>query len=424
MTNYQQLFDYLHSSTALEKMQYLYGNAQEITVFETQRYESLLKLHEEKFHSTETLYFISAPGRIEVAGNHTDHNRGKVLAAAVNKDAVACVGKRTDNTVLFYSQGFGEISLNLNDLTLNTNEFGTTQGIIRGIAKQMQDKGFVIGGFEACVNSTILSGSGLSSSAAIENLISKIFDVLYNKANLDPMLQAKIGQYAENVYFGKPSGLLDQSASAIGGLVYMDYKNEQPEVIQKTFNFQTKGFTLYVVNTNSSHDDLTDAYAAIPAEMKAIASHFGKNHLRELTLNDIITNIKILKDTFGERAILRAYHFFTENNRVDAQINALDNVNMEEFLESIIASGRSSFMYLQNIYANVHSQPIALALALAENVLQGTGAWRVHGGGFAGTILTFVPEHKKAEFISTMEHAFGKNSCIALNIRPVGAYVF
>lgn len=423
MSDYSNAIKSIKSKKGAEQIIALYGNQEGIIVEQTARYSRMIKKHEELFQSKEKLYLISAPGRIEVSGNHTDHNNGKVLAAAINKDAASCVSKREDGIIQFYSERYGIVEVDTNDTALLSEELGTTKALIKGVANKIKEDGYIVGGFDATVYSTVLSGSGLSSSAAIENLIVSIFDVLYNDGNMDAMTKAKIGQYAENVYFGKPSGLLDQSASAVGGLVYMDYKHENPEVVNMPFDFYKHGYSIIVVNTNSSHDNLTEAYAAIPKEMKRIASYFNEKTLRKVRPEQLLQNIGALRELYGERSILRAIHFFEENQRVDRIIQALNNGNVKEFLQIIIESGRSSFMYLQNIYANEDNQPIALALALAETCLKEDGAWRVHGGGFAGTTLNFVPHNKLEQFRKIMESAFGENCCQELNIRPTGAAI-
>lgn len=421
MCNYTNALKNIKNKNCATRIKQLYGNQDGVIVEQTTRFNRLIKKHEELYNSDALLHLITAPGRIEVCGNHTDHNNGKVLAAAINKDVAAIVSKRNDDTIIFHSDGYGIIKVDLHDISHNAAENGTTLALIKGVAFNMQQTGYKIGGFEATVHSTVLSGSGLSSSAAIENLIVSIFDTLYNNNSIAPMEKAKIGQFAENVYFGKPSGLLDQSASAVGGLVYMDYKYQTPEVRALHFDFSSHGYNIFVVNTHSSHDNLTEAYASIPQEMKNIASFFLESSLRKVRPEQIMQHVSDLRTQFGERAVLRALHFFNENNRVIKLLDALNSSDLKSFFNTIVDSGRSSFMYLQNIYAFPNSQPIALALALAEDVLKEDGAWRVHGGGFAGTTLNFVPHHNANKFISRMESAFGENCCSELNIRSEGA---
>lgn len=420
MNEYIKAISKLNTPESIERIASLYGDDENIIKEQIDRYTKLIKKHEELYNVSNKLWLISAPGRIEICGNHTDHNNGKVLAAAINKDAAAVVSAREDNLVNVYSKGYGSITVDLSNLEFNKDELGTTISLVKGVASKLKELNYNIGGFDAVVFSTVLTGSGLSSSAAMEVLFCAIFDHLFNGNIIDPVLKAQISQYAENVYFGKPSGSMDQSASSIGGLIYMDYKEKVPTIKKANFDFSKYGFSIMVVNTNSSHDDLTDKYAAIPDEMKKTANFFGKKVLREINLEQVLQNISVLRDKFGERPILRALHYFYENKRVDFQLNALESKNIQDFLNSVIESGRSSFMYLQNIYANEKNQPMSLALVMSEHVLSGYGAWRVHGGGFAGTTLNFVPKEKKKEFVSVMESMFGKNCCYELNIRPEG----
>lgn len=421
MKNYDSALKNLQSDELQNKLKHIYGEGNFSS--ELERYILLLEKHKKLYHSNESLFLISAPGRIEVVGNHTDHNNGKVLTAAINKDSLACVSKRNDNNINIYSDGYDSIKINVEDLSLNKSEYNTTTSIVKGIAFRMREEGYKIGGFDACINSTVLSGSGLSSSASIEILLVTIFDALFNNNNMSPLLKAKIGQFAENDYFGKPSGLLDQSASAIGGLVYIDFKNSNPEIKPISMDFSSFGYEIIVVNTNSRHDNLTSAYAAIPKEMKDIAKYFGKSTLIEVDFKDILNNIDKLRENFGERPLLRALHFYNENSRVENIMAAIEENNIQSILNNIIASGVSSFMYLQNIYAHEDYQPMSLALALSEQILKSKGAWRIHGGGFAGTTLNIVPFNMIEEFENVMEKVFGNGACLELNIRPIGPYV-
>lgn len=421
MNNYTNALNVMQEKNVADDISRLYGK--ENLECELDRYLALIKKHELVFNSEEKLYMISAPGRIELVGNHTDHNKGKVLTAGVNKDSLACVSKRNDNIVEIYSDGYEPITVDLNDIELDKSLYNTTIALVKGVAYCMKEKGYKIGGFNACINSTVLSGSGLSSSASIETLLVSIFDGLYNKNDMSPVEKAKIGQYAENVYFGKPSGLLDQSASALGSLVYIDFKYQEPNIIPIELDFAKYGYSIIVVNTNSSHDNLTNAYASIPKEMKAVANIFNKEYLIDVSYTQIIENLAEIRSKLGERPLLRAKHFYDENNRVEKIVQAINNNDIQNILKNIIDSGKSSFMYLQNIYVNENYQPMSLALALAEDVLQGKGAWRIHGGGFAGTTLNIVPYDTVNEFEKIMNGVFGKGSCIELNIRPVGSHL-
>lgn len=421
MLNYDNAIKALNNNETLKHIEYIYGidNAKR----ESGRYISLVEKHRELFNSGNKLFIVSAPGRIELIGNHTDHNNGKVLTAAINRDSLACVSKRSDNIISIHSKGYEAFKVNLSDLSIKESEYNSTPAIVKGIAYGMQKEGYKIGGFDACIHSTVLSGSGLSSSASIEILLVSIFDALYNNDDMPSVLKAKIGQFAENKYFGKPSGLLDQSASAIGGLVYIDFEEKDPKISPISMDFDKYGYKIIVVNTNSSHDNLTSAYASIPKEMKTIAGYFNQETLRKVSIDEVFENIANLQKQFGERAILRALHFYNENNRVDNIISAIKHNDIQSILNIIIDSGRSSFMYLQNIYFNENYQPMSLALALSEQILSGKGAWRIHGGGFAGTTLNIVPNELSKKFVESMERVFGKNACFELNIRPIGPSV-
>lgn len=365
----------------------------------------------------------SAPGRTEIGGNHTDHQNGKVLAASVNLDAIAIVGKREDNLVRLKSEGYPELLVELDCLEPNEKEYGTTTALIRGVANGVKARGCEIGGFDAYVTSEVLSGSGLSSSAAFEVLIGTIFSGVYNESKLDAVTIAQIGQEAENIYFGKPCGLMDQMACSVGGMIYIDFAvKEKPEVKKIHVDFNHFGYALCIVDTKGSHADLTDEYAAIPAEMKAVAAFFGKELLCQVEKEAFFQNIPALREKAGDRAVLRAMHWFLENERVVAQAEALEKNEIETFKKLIKESGDSSFKYLQNVFAvkNVKEQGVSLSLALSELALQGKGVTRVHGGGFAGTIQAFVPESMVAEYKKSMEAVLGEGTCYVLNIRPAG----
>ena len=421
MDSYAQMLARLKKSSAMERFAHLYGHREGELARQLTRYSRLVKAHEDLFHAgNRPLYLVSAPGRTEIAGNHTDHNNGCVLAAAVNLDCIACVSPRDDQVVRIQSQGFPPIELSLDELDKRDEETGTSAALVRGVAAKMKEHGFKMGGFDAAITSDVIGGSGLSSSAAYEVLICAIFDALYNGFTMDATLRAQISQYAENAYFGKPSGLMDQMASSTGGLVTIDFKGE-PEVQHLSFAFNEAGYTLVVVNTGSSHDNLTDEYAAIRTEMQDVAGMFGEKVLRRIRPEQLWQNIAVVRDKLGERAVLRAMHFFEENERVRQQVHAIRMNDLGAMFESVIASGESSYMLLHNIYpAGIH-QPLALALAIASHMLRGKGAWRVHGGGFAGTTLNFVPNDMVADFVKKMESVFGAHACFMLDVRPEGA---
>ena len=421
MNQYASMIRNLKSAPVMERLNHLYGNRDGMMVAQSARYIALLKRHEELFNCEDgPVVLISAPGRTEIGGNHTDHNRGKVLAAAVNLDTVAAVSARSDMLVHLHSEGYPAMTLDLSDLQPREEEKGTTAALIRGVADRMTQLGYKVGGFDAACTSNVTSGSGLSSSAAFEVLICAVLDKLYNGWTLDYKLRAQISQYAENVHFGKPSGLLDQMASSAGGLVHIDFKGDDPVVRPMNYDFAQKGYALVVVNTGGSHADLTDAYAAIPSEMKAVAACFGESCLRRVRPEQIVQELPRLREQVSDRAIMRAMHFFQENTRVVKQVEALERDDLNAFFDAITASGRSSFMYLQNVYASQEDQSLSLALCLAEDKLKGKGAWRIHGGGFAGTIQAYVPMARLEAYVALMESVFGKGSCTPLMIRPEG----
>ncbi len=404
------------------QLRYLYGDDNILLKTQLERYAGLIRRHTELFGVKENVQLISAPGRTEIGGNHTDHNHGRVLAAAVNLDALCAVSPRNDLKVRFFSEGYPPVEIDLSDLSVKKNEEGTTAALIRGVAAGMKEAGYRIGGFDAAVTSTVAGGSGLSSSAALEVMLTGVLDGLYNRFDMPYVLRAQISKRAENEWFGKPSGLLDQMASAAGGLVTVDFRNtDQPEVEAISYDFARKGYALVVTATGGSHANLTDQYAAIPAEMKSVAGCFGQEVLRGLTAEQLTEKADELRAKVSDRAILRAYHFIREDERVPQQVAALKEDRIGDFLKLIIESGRSSYMYLQNVFADNRDQSLSLALCMAEEQLRGEGAWRIHGGGFAGTTLNFVPLGKVGDFVTVMERAFGKDACKVLNIRPAGA---
>ncbi len=398
----------------------LYGKESE--TLQIERYKKAIEKFKELYGDCEYRIF-SASGRTEVGGNHTDHNFGKVLAAGVSLDVIAIVKKTDDSIIEVKSEGFPKDVVDLSDLSVHENEKENSSALIRGVAAGFKNKNYSIGGFKAYTTSNVLKGSGLSSSAAFEVLIGTILNYLYNELKASNVEIAQIAQYAENVYFGKPSGLMDQMASSVGSFITIDFKDPQKPVIEKIdFDFSKCGHSLCIVDTKGSHEDLTDEYASIPKEMKAVAGYFGKDILREITLSDVLENITDLRKKFGDRAVLRSLHFLNENETVEREAKALQSGDFKAFLKEITKSGNSSYKYLQNIYANKtpQEQGLAVGLNLAEMVLDGEGACRVHGGGFAGTIQAFVPNNKLEKFIETLNNCFGKGSCHIISIRPVG----
>lgn len=419
--NYTQLLRDLQSPEQMNKLAQLYGRREGVLVHQSRRYNVLIKLHKDIFRTEGELFVISSPGRSEIIGNHTDHNRGKVLAAAVNLDTLAVVSARDDMQVNLHSEGYEPISIDLSVLDASKEEEGTSAALIRGMADGMAQHGFKIGGFDAAVTSDVLNGSGLSSSAAFEVLVGCIMDTLYNQNSMDPVLRAKIAQYAENVHFGKPSGLMDQMASSLGGMIAMDFKTDEASLEPIHFSFEAAGYAIVVVGTGSSHDDLTANYAAIREEMTAIANYFGVDTLRSLRPELFSQNIAALRGQFSDRAVLRAMHYYAENDRVTLAVEALHASDLDAFFQQINASGKSSWHLLQNISASDREQPLALALAMADVILAGQGASRVHGGGFAGTTLNFVPLPLLDRFVLDIETVFGKGSCHILDVRQDGA---
>lgn len=387
-----------------------------------ERFDGLVSMFKEYFGAEPTRFF-SAPGRTEICGNHTDHNHGKVVAAAVNLDVIAAVLPTDDGIVSVKSEGYPEDRVELSNLSVVEAEKNGSAALIRGVLAGFENRGLKVGGFKAFTRSNVLKGSGLSSSAAFEVLIGTILSGLYNGGAVSAEDIAVIAQYAENEYFGKPSGLMDQMASSVGGFTKIDFKDPAAPVIEAVpFDLSSYDHSLCIIDTKGSHADLTPDYAAIPEEMKAVAGVFGKPCLRELTREEIVENIPALREKAGDRAVLRALHFFDENERVDELAEALKAGDFGGFLSVINRSGESSYKYLQNVYSSAHpgEQGVSLAIYLAKSILKGEGAARVHGGGFAGTVQAFVPNKSLKSFVEGIEKVFGEGSCHVLNIRPFG----
>ena len=371
-------------------------------------------------------FIFSVPGRSEISGNHTDHNHGKVLAGSINLDIIAIASKTDDGVIKIKSKGFPEDVIDTNSYTSpDENDFFKSGALIAGMAKAFENGGYKKGGYVAYTTSNVFKGSGLSSSAAFEVMVGNILNYFYNDGRVENTEIAKMAQYSENVFFGKPCGLMDQMACAVGGFVYIDFEDTKNPVIEKIpFDLSAKGYALCIVNTGGNHADLNEDYASVPQEMKSVAKHFGKEYLRQLSKQDVLSDIQALREEVGDRAILRAIHFFNENARVEKQAEALKNEDTPKFFDFVKRSGRSSFMYLQNVFTtkNVREQGLSLALAITDSVLSGKGAaHRVHGGGFAGTIQAFVPFSLVEEYRSVIDSAFGSGACHVLRIRPDGA---
>mgnify|MGYP003291271896 FL=1 len=368
-------------------------------------------------------YVFSAPGRTEIGGNHTDHQHGCVLAAAVDLETVADVCLNGTDKIWIQSEGYPAFSIDINDLSINESEKNTTVALVRGVVAGFVNRNVQVQGFDAKIRSTVLPGSGLSSSAAFEVLIGTIINELFNDGKISAEEIAMIGQYAENVYFGKPCGLMDQMASSVGSLVYIDFEDpKQPKVEKIAFDLAEAGYALCIIDSGADHADLTDEYAAIPMEMKQVCSLFGKDVLREIPEETFLAALPSLRGQVPDRAILRAMHIYRENERVAKQAQALKDKDVATFLDLIKESGNSSWKYLQNITpaGAVKHQEVAVALALCDTYLKGQGAYRVHGGGFAGTVQAFVPLNMLESFKNTIEAVLGENSCHVLNIRQQG----
>lgn len=387
------------------------------------RYIKTIEKFIEMFGDDRDVLVLSAPGRTEICGNHTDHNNGKVLAASINLDAIAVAAKNDSCIIHEKSEGHSMNTVDLSDLNPNEADFGKSSAMIKGVAAGLNCWGYQIGGFDACTTSDVMGGSGLSSSAAFEVLLGTVISHLFNDGNIDAVTVAKAAQYSENVFFGKPSGLLDQMASSVGTFVTIDFESTENPVIKKVdFDFAKSGYSLCIVDTHGNHSDLTDDYAAVRGEMESVAEAMGKRVLREIPAEEFFRAIPDLVGKVNDRAILRASHFYNENVRVEKAIDALEGNDFEAFKQIINQSGLSSFLYNQNVYTtnNPTEQKLSLALCISQHILDGKGAWRVHGGGFAGTIQAFVPADCLEEYKSTMDAVFGEGSCYVLIIRPVG----
>lgn len=390
--------------------------------YQRERYINAIKKFEQCYKPGDVELF-SAPGRTEICGNHTDHQNGEVLAASVNLDTIGVVRKTDDNVIRLVSDNYDEIIIRLDDVSVEEKEKETTKALIKGVVSGFLERNYSVGGFQAYITSDVLIGAGLSSSAAFETLIGTILSGLYNCGKISATEIAIIGQYAENVYFGKPCGLMDQMASSIGNLVHIDFANPECPYVEKIdFDMEKHGYRLCITDTKGSHADLTDEYAAIPKEMKLVAKYFGKEVLRDISINDVLDNITDLRKKLGDRCVLRTLHFIYENKRVQKEVSALKAGNIGAFLDDVKASGNSSFKYLQNVYSNqdIKNQNVSLALFVSEMFLGQNGVCRVHGGGFAGTIQAFVKNGYVENYKYEMDKIFGKDSCKDLRIRKYG----
>ena len=423
--NISQLKNYIENGGLNDRFANLYGEDQ--ISFQTARYLKAIDGYTCRYGDTDKdMQIFSVSGRSEISGNHTDHNNGKVIAAAINLDVIAMVTKRDDGIINVKSEGFNKTdTINVNDVKPNEKNFFSSYALITGMCDGFNEGGYKIGGFDAYTTSNVFKGSGLSSSAAFEVMIGNILNHLYNDGKVDNVEIAKIAQFAENVHFGKKSGLMDQMACAVGGFINIDFKDTKNPVIKKIdFDLNKYGYYLYIVNTGGNHADLNEDYSSVPEEMKSVARLLGHEVLRDVTYGDIIENAAMLREKVGDRAILRSIHYINENERVARQVQALEKEDLDGFFRDVIASGMSSFRFLQNVYTvkNVGEQGLSLALAVSEQVLLGKkAAWRVHGGGFAGTIQAFVPADMSDTYKTEIEKVFGEGNCVALRVRNDGA---
>ena len=421
----EQLISYINDGNLDDKLLDIYQTADEVRTQQKRYVEAIEKYRQTFDDDTVEVHIFSAPGRTEVCGNHTDHQHGEVLAASISDDAIAVVSPRDDKEVRLLSEGYDMITVDTDCLTADSSEEGTTNALIRGVLAKSKELGYNIGGFNAYVTSNVLSGSGLSSSAAFETILGTILSGLYNDMRIDPVEIAVIGQYAENVYFGKPCGLMDQMACSVGALCYMDFEDPADPKIEKIyFSLKDAGYSLCITDTKGSHANLTPDYAAITEEMCRVASIFDKNVLREITETEILKKASTIREKAGDRAFIRAIHFYEECKRVESTVSALKENRFDDFLRIIDESGNSSYKYLQNVYPPhdpVH-QNTSVALMASDIILResSSGVCRIHGGGFAGTIQAFVKNEQLENYRTQMDQLFGEGSCHVLLIRPYG----
>lgn len=412
----------LETEGAKHLMRQLYGETAEENV---NRYRHVVQ----KFHDTfgdQDMMLFSSPGRTEISGNHTDHNHGKVLAGSINLDCVAVGAINHSSKVNIISETFNQdLTIDLNDLTPSQKKAGTVD-LIKGLLKGFEESGYKIGGFDAYITSNVISSAGVSSSASFEMLLCSMINRFFNEGRMDTVAYAHIGKYAENVYWDKASGLLDQMACAVGGLITIDFLNpNEPKVEKIDFDFASRNHSLIIVQTGREHADLSADYSAVPAEMKKVAEYFGKEVCAQITEEQLIEHLKEVREYAGDRSVLRALHFFEENKRVEAEVKALKEGRFEDFLKNVTASGNSSWKWLQNCYTNTNyqEQGISIALALTELFIEEKkrGACRIHGGGFAGVIMAMLPNDLVDEYVAFIEKALGEGSAYRMTIRPYGA---
>lgn len=421
--NYIELKDYIETKEFESKLNVI-TNCDDFSN-EKKRYLSLLEKAYSKYGDGD-YHFISSPGRSEICGNHTDHQHGHVVACSLDINNVVIFKLNNTNICNYDDTKFDSISIDLSDLNKKDNELNTSKSLIKGIAYKLTQLGYRIGGFDAVCDSNVLIGSGISSSACFEVMIVEIFNTLFNENRVSDIERATISQYAENEYFGKPSGLMDQMTISVGGVVAIDFKNQEPVIDKHNFSFSDYGYELLLVNTKGNHSDLSHEYSSITKEMKDVCKVLGVEHLAETTYEKFIENISKIRESINnDRAILRTFHFFNEDKRAVEFKSAIKKKDISEILNIINKSGRSSFEYLQNVYpsSRTESQPLALALAIADEVLKENGAYRVHGGGFDGTVLAIVPSDLTKEFVSKMNGIFGENCVMKSSVSEQGTRV-
>lgn len=424
MVNTNTLIEQLKGGELNDKLAYIYSCND--TKPYAERYLNVINGYKDVFGAAEEIGLFSAPGRTEIGGNHTDHQHGCVIAGSVNLDVIAAVSFNEDNVVRIKSKGYRMDEISLDDLEIHPEQFDKAIALIRGVLRKFSDMGYKLHGFNAYTESNVMKGSGLSSSAAFEVLIGTIVNHLCANAEVDAIEIAKIGQYAENVFYNKPSGLMDQMASSVGAVVSIDFESTEKPIVKKVdFDLTKYDHALCIIDSGADHAELTNEYAAVPAEMKAVAEYFGKPYLREVDEAEFIANIaKLRKALNNDRAVLRAFHYFKDSKRAVEEAEALKKGDFEGFCEISRKSGLSSFMYLQNVYASSmpKQQAVAITLAMCDEILGDRGAYRVHGGGFAGTVQAFVPNDMLEEFKTKIESVLGEDMCHVLSIRPVGGY--
>ncbi len=408
------------------ELAYLYSCKEADTKYYADRYLEVIEEFEKTFGAAEELSLFSAPGRTEIGGNHTDHQHGCVLAGSVNLDVIAAARPNGTNTVRIQSRGYKMDEIDLDDLEIHPEQYDKAIALIRGVLRKFVDLGYDVKGFDAYTISNVMKGSGLSSSAAFEVLVGTVINGLFANSEVNPVEIAKFGQFAENVYYDKPSGLMDQMASSVGSVVAIDFNSTEEPIIRKVeFDLAKHGHALCIIDSGADHADLTNEYAAVPSEMKSVAAFFGKEYLRQVDKQEFVSKMSELRKAVNnDRAVLRAFHFFRDNEFAQQEATALEADDFKKFLEINRASGHSSYMYLQNVYASSMptAQAVSLTIALCDEILGERGSYRVHGGGFAGTVQAFVPVDMLDEFKSRIEAVLGEGMCHVLMIRPVGGY--